>query len=85
MDGSEELFRQLGLRQFGNLPRLKLDPPPSLRALISFAVEAETDTEASGMSKEELIDVRIQPASMRWYHLIACRHSSIWSSPDATC
>lgn len=56
---SEELFYQLGLRQFGNLPRLKLDPPPSLRVLISFAVEAEKGTEASGMNKEELVDVRV--------------------------
>ncbi|VDC07390.1 unnamed protein product [Peniophora sp. CBMAI 1063] len=53
----EELFYQLGLRQFGNLPRLKLDPPPSLRVLISFAVDAEKGTEASGMSKEEIVDV----------------------------
>ena len=56
---SEELFWQLGVRQFGNLPRLKLDPPPSIRVLISFAIEAEKGTEASGMNKDELIDVRV--------------------------
>ncbi|KAF8180418.1 histidine kinase-like ATPase [Pholiota molesta] len=42
---AEELFYQLGLRQFGDFSRIKLDPPPSLREMIEIAVEAEnTDT-----------------------------------------
>ncbi|CAK5272270.1 unnamed protein product [Mycena citricolor] len=51
---SEELFYQLGLRQFGNFNRLKLDPPPPLRTLIEIAVEVE-DTSASELSKVEIV------------------------------
>ncbi|KAI0032604.1 DNA mismatch repair protein MutL [Vararia minispora EC-137] len=53
---SEELFYQLGLRQFGNLPRLRLDPPPPLRELIALAIEAEEHSDKSGMSKNELVE-----------------------------
>ena len=38
---SEELFYQLGLRQFGNFHRLELEPPPSVKTLIRLAVRAE--------------------------------------------
>jgi DNA mismatch repair protein MLH1 len=58
---SEELFYQLGLRQFANLPRLKLEPAPSLRALISLGVEAEEHWEKAGMSQTELVEVRRFP------------------------
>jgi DNA mismatch repair protein MLH1 len=54
----EELFYQLGLRQFGNFPRLKLDPPAPLRPLISLAVDAEENTELSKLSKPQIVDVK---------------------------
>ncbi|KAI0264750.1 DNA mismatch repair protein MutL [Gloeopeniophorella convolvens] len=53
---AEELFYQLGLRQFGNFARLKLDPPAPLRALLTLAVEAEQDTEQSKLTKPQIVD-----------------------------
>jgi hypothetical protein len=52
----EELFYQLGLRQFGDFSRIKLDPPPSLREMIEIAVEAE-NTDTSKLSKSQIVDV----------------------------
>lgn len=40
---SDELFYQLGLRQFGALPRFKLTPPPPLRKLVELGVQKEYD------------------------------------------
>ena len=59
---SEEMFYQLALLQFGSYRRLKLDPPPPLRALLKLAVDAEPGTEKSGMSKNEIVDV-----CLAWY------------------
>ncbi|KAG8972735.1 DNA mismatch repair protein, partial [Tulasnella sp. 427] len=40
---AEEMFYQLGVRQFGNFGRIKLEPPPPLPHLIRLAVEAEEE------------------------------------------
>ena len=53
----EELFYQLALRQFGAMPRLKLEPPAPLRPLISAAVEAEESTEGTRLTRSEIADV----------------------------
>ncbi|KAG6831060.1 hypothetical protein H0H92_012983 [Tricholoma furcatifolium] len=53
---AEELFYQLGVRQFGNFSRMKLDPPPSLRTLVEIAVNAEESTKESSLSKPQIID-----------------------------
>ncbi|KAJ7336310.1 histidine kinase-like ATPase [Mycena albidolilacea] len=53
---AEELFYQLGLRQFGNFSRLKLQPPPPLRTLIEIAIELEETTEESGLTKPQIVD-----------------------------
>ncbi|KAF8156932.1 DNA binding protein [Crassisporium funariophilum] len=53
---AEELFYQLGLRQFGDLSRIKLEPPPSLRSMIAIAVDAEESTETSRLSKSQIVD-----------------------------
>lgn len=53
---SEEFFYQLGLLQFGNMNRIKLDPPPPLHTLVKLAVDAE-DTTKSSLSKDEIVDV----------------------------
>lgn len=55
----EELFYQLGLRQFGDYSRLKLEPPPPLRTMVKLAVDAEDGTENSKLSKQEIVDVRL--------------------------
>jgi hypothetical protein len=55
---SEELFYQLGVRQFGDFSRIKLEPPPSLRSLLEIAVEADETTVKSQLSKTEIVDVR---------------------------
>jgi hypothetical protein len=57
MQGSEELFYQLGLRQFGALSHIRLEPAPALRTLLALAIDAE-DTSSSALSKSELVDVR---------------------------
>ncbi|KAF4581677.1 DNA mismatch repair protein [Pleurotus pulmonarius] len=53
---SEELFYQLGLRQFGDLSRMKLQPPPSLRSLLQIAVNAEPSTKQSKLTKDQIVD-----------------------------
>ncbi|KAJ6590595.1 histidine kinase-like ATPase [Mycena vulgaris] len=53
---AEELFYQLGLRQFGDFSRLKLQPPPPLRTLIEIAVELEETTAESGLTKPLIVD-----------------------------
>lgn len=54
---SEEFFYQLGLIQFGNFNRVKLEPAPSLRKLVTLAVNAEEGTKHSKLSKEEIVEV----------------------------
>nr|VWO95988.1 Di/tri peptide transporter 2 [Ganoderma boninense] len=50
-----ELFFQLGLRQFGNFSRIRLDPAPDMRTLVALAVDAEEAVEESGLSKQEVV------------------------------
>ncbi|KAF8194928.1 hypothetical protein BJ912DRAFT_1056825 [Pholiota molesta] len=52
---AEELFYQLGLRQFGDFSRIKLYPPPSLREMVEIGVGAE-NTESSDLSKSMIVD-----------------------------
>jgi DNA mismatch repair protein Mlh1 C-terminus len=54
----EELFYQLGLRQFGDFSRIKLEPSPSLRSMIEMAINADETTENSRLSKNQLVEVR---------------------------
>ncbi|CAL1709149.1 unnamed protein product [Somion occarium] len=53
---AEELFYQLGLRQFGNFSRIRLEPPPSLRTLVSLAVHAEEGAKNSRLSEDQIVD-----------------------------
>ncbi|KIK02865.1 hypothetical protein K443DRAFT_96092 [Laccaria amethystina LaAM-08-1] len=53
---ADELFYQLGVRQFGDFSRLKLEPPPILRDMIEIAVNAEDSTDNSPLSKTQIID-----------------------------
>jgi DNA mismatch repair protein MLH1 len=53
---AEELFYQLGLRQFGGYGRMRLEPAPELRALLTLAIEAE-DTSKSKLSKTQIVEV----------------------------
>ncbi|KAF8320974.1 uncharacterized protein EI90DRAFT_3292775 [Cantharellus anzutake] len=52
---SEELFYQLGVRQFGDFGKLLLEPPPEVQTLIQLAVDCETTVEKSGMTKEQVV------------------------------
>ena len=61
---SEELFYQLGLRQFGNFGHFRLDPPAPLHRLIALAVENEDGIEKSGLQKDHVVDVRCHPAML---------------------
>ncbi|PSR71450.1 hypothetical protein PHLCEN_2v12717 [Hermanssonia centrifuga] len=62
---SEELFYQLGLRQFGNYTRIKLDPPPPLRMLVRIAVEAEEGTKNSRLSKADIVNLIVDTIMTR--------------------
>ncbi|KAK0204070.1 histidine kinase-like ATPase [Desarmillaria ectypa] len=53
---AEELFFQLALRQFGDMTKLKLDPPPPLRKLVQIAVDAEDTTEDTKLTKAQIVD-----------------------------
>ncbi|CAA7268441.1 unnamed protein product [Cyclocybe aegerita] len=53
---AEELFYQLGLRQFGDFSRIKLEPAPSIRAMLQIAVEAEESTKSSSLTKEQIVE-----------------------------
>ena len=53
----EELFYQLGLRQFGDFSKLNLEPAPSLRVLVRLAVECEDGIEENGLKMDEVTDV----------------------------
>ncbi|KAK2461036.1 hypothetical protein APHAL10511_006977 [Amanita phalloides] len=53
---AEELFYQLGLRQFGDISRLRLEPPPPLRSLVEIAVQAEESTRDSQLTKPDIVD-----------------------------
>ncbi|KAF8067775.1 hypothetical protein FPV67DRAFT_1764987, partial [Lyophyllum atratum] len=53
---AEEMFYQLGLRQFGDFSKLKLEPSPPLRTLVEIAVNAEDSTSTSTMSKSQIVD-----------------------------
>ena len=63
----EELFYQLGLRQFGDFNRLKLEPPPPLRAMVKLAVDAEEGTKNSRLSKAQIVDVRQISHDMQYH------------------
>lgn len=56
---SEEMFYQLALMQFSGYKRLRLDPPPPLHTLLKLAVDAEADTERTGLGKNEIVDVSV--------------------------
>lgn len=54
---SEELFYQLGLRQFGNFNFLKLSPPPSVHDLVHLAVEENLDIIKAGLDPRSIGEV----------------------------
>ncbi|CEL63269.1 DNA mismatch repair protein Mlh1 OS=Mus musculus GN=Mlh1 PE=2 SV=2 [Rhizoctonia solani AG-1 IB] len=53
---AEELFYQLGLRQFGNFSTLKLSPPPPLHELVHLAVNDDIDIQKAGLDPEKIGD-----------------------------
>ncbi|KZT70490.1 DNA mismatch repair protein MutL [Daedalea quercina L-15889] len=53
---AEELFYQLGVRQFGDMSRLRLDPAPSLRTLVTLAVDAEEGVQQSKLTRPQIVD-----------------------------
>ncbi|CAE6465018.1 unnamed protein product [Rhizoctonia solani] len=53
---AEELFYQLGLRQFGNFSSMKLSPAPPLHELVHLAVEDNTDIHKAGLDPKKIGD-----------------------------
>ncbi|KIM85752.1 hypothetical protein PILCRDRAFT_816958 [Piloderma croceum F 1598] len=77
---AEELFYQLGLRQFGDYSRLKLEPPPPLRAMVKLAVDAEEGTKNSRLSKDRIVDCIVETIMARRDML--AEYFSVHMSPD---
>ena len=53
----EECAYQLVLRQFGAIPRVSLDPPPSLHELVRLGLEAEPDVDLEGSDRDTIASV----------------------------
>ncbi|KAH7345569.1 DNA mismatch repair protein MutL [Rhizoctonia solani] len=53
---AEELFYQLGLRQFGSFSSMKLSPAPPLHELVHLAVEDNTDIHKAGLDPKKIGD-----------------------------
>ncbi|EJD54784.1 DNA binding protein [Auricularia subglabra TFB-10046 SS5] len=53
---SEELFYQLGLRQFSAYPRVALNPAPPLRRIIRIGLDVELKQRPSKLSAQDLED-----------------------------
>lgn len=51
---AEEFFYQMGLRQFGDFKRLKLEPPPNVRELIELAVGVEEGVKKAGLDVDSV-------------------------------
>ena len=54
---SEELFYQLGLRQFNSFAKFRLEPAPPLEKLLSIAVDAEDGISRIKLTKEQVAEV----------------------------
>lgn len=54
---SEELFYQLGIRQFSSIGKLNLKPAPKLRELLEVAMESEPGAEENGLDPDKIINV----------------------------
>ncbi|KAL1679590.1 hypothetical protein EV122DRAFT_209500 [Schizophyllum commune] len=52
---AEELFYQLGVRQFGDFSRMKLSPPPSLRTLVQLGISAEDIEGQTTLKREDIV------------------------------
>ena len=73
----EELFYQLGLRQFGDFSRLKLEPPPPLRTMVEIALDVEDSTH-SRLSKVQIVDVRLRRYLVSYKFLFLLLSSVSW-------
>lgn len=62
---AEELFYQLGLRQFGDFSKIKLQPAPSLKNLLEIAVESEDSTKDSNLTKPQIVEKIAEMLIMR--------------------
>ncbi|WVO22922.1 uncharacterized protein IAS62_004265 [Cryptococcus decagattii] len=52
----DEHFYQLGLRQFGAFNRIRLDPAPQLKELLTLAAEDEAGLREAGLEVESVVD-----------------------------
>ncbi|POY75927.1 hypothetical protein BMF94_1011 [Rhodotorula taiwanensis] len=60
---SEELFYQLGLRQFGRFSRIKLTPPPPLRKLLKLAVDRAAAADPAPRPTTEIVESIVETLS----------------------
>ncbi|KDQ60330.1 hypothetical protein JAAARDRAFT_125644 [Jaapia argillacea MUCL 33604] len=77
---AEELFYQLGLRQFGNFSKMRLDPPPPLQRLVELAVDAEEGIKQSRFTKAQIVDMIVNTVMSRREMLL--EYFSLSITPD---
>ncbi|POV95285.1 hypothetical protein PSHT_15748 [Puccinia striiformis] len=53
---SEELFYQLGVRQFGSFDRIQLKPPVPVKTLVTLAVQSEPSEYLDKIGRSEAVD-----------------------------
>lgn len=85
---SEELFYQLGLRQFSNLGKLNLKPAPKVRELLEIAIENEPGAEENGLDPRKIINVSVPKPRHQmclWADAILFRPSMIGSWNGQKC
>ncbi|KAF9506257.1 hypothetical protein BS47DRAFT_1374150 [Hydnum rufescens UP504] len=84
---SEELFYQIGLRQFGDLGKLHLDPPPDLEALIRLAIACEHGLQECGLEPEtvtqSIVSLLIDQREMleEYFSLVISQSGKVESLP----
>lgn len=74
LSDSRVLFYQLGLKQFGSMHKLVLDPPQSLQELMEIAVETEPGITAAGLNPGDVLKVsRTRRVTVAYAHCSATR------------
>jgi DNA mismatch repair protein MLH1 len=70
---AEELFYQLILRQFGEIGKLKLKPPPSLKELLEMAIEDDENAPTDPVIRTKIVNVRVSQSRPFALHNILTR------------
>lgn len=62
----------MGLRQFGAFNRIRLDPAPQLKELLTLAAEDEPGLLEAGLEVESVVDVRLSCPIFTLVFMLVC-------------